>query len=64
MESEWAKEFTVPLEWVERGVAACDAAGVDSVYFRNRYLLQDGTEFDATVDAKFRELFLTKRCRA
>lgn len=51
---EWAKEFTVPQAWVERGVAACYAAGVSPLYFRGRYLLRDGTPMIVLVDKIFR----------
>lgn len=59
---ELADQHGVPVEWVRRGLEACDRAGVPDGYFIARYLAREpSVALDARVDAAMREIAIEDR---
>ena len=52
---ELAREFNRDAGWIERGLEACERAGVSHQYFVDRYLLKKDVPFHEGVDAASRE---------
>lgn len=63
----WAKagtlaaEYSRPVEWIERGLLACERAGVPHDYFINRYLKKQPLPKHDGVDAAMRDLWVEQR---
>ncbi len=51
-----ARDFCRPVEWIERGIAACREVGVDPQYFIDRYLYHKPIPLNTEVDRSFRNL--------
>ncbi len=58
--AELAAQYRRPQRWIERGLEACQRAGVERSYFIDRFLKRLPVERDEVVDAAYREL-LTER---
>lgn len=63
----WAKAndlavtYRKPLEWIERGLQACERVRVPHDYFIDRYLKKLAVPKDQGVDAAFRDLLIEAR---
>jgi len=63
----WAKAndlavtYRKPLEWIERGLQACERVRVPHDYFIDRYLKKLPIPKDQAVDAAMRDLLLEAR---
>lgn len=63
----WAKANTLavtyrkPLEWIERGLQACERVRVPHDYFIDRYLKKQPIPKDQGVDAAMRDLLIEAR---
>lgn len=63
----WAKAndlavtYRKPLEWIERGLQACERVQVPHDYFIDRYLKKLPIPKDQGVDAAFRDLLIEAR---
>ena len=63
----WAKAndlaltYKKPLEWIERGLQACERVQVPHDYFIDRYLKKLPIHKDEGVDAAFRDLLIEAR---
>lgn len=51
-----AEQYKRPQAWIERGLRACEAAGVDPAYFLDRYLKRLPIPRNEAVEAAYREL--------
>ena len=56
--AELAKDFEKDLGWIERGLDACERAGVSHQYFIDRYLLKKDIPLNVEVD---RESMIVQR---
>ena len=68
---DWAKATALSIQygkdpqWIERGLAACQAVGVSGHYFIQRYLVGDkSVPRHEDVDAAFREMWIEKAVKA
>ena len=63
----WAKAndlavtYRKPLEWIERGLQACERVCVPHDYFINRYLKKLPIPKDQAVDAAMRDMLIEAR---
>lgn len=53
---ELATRYKRPQQWIERGLRACEAVGVDHSYFVSRYLKKLPIPRNESVEAAYREL--------
>ena len=56
-----ANTYKRPVEWIERGLLACERANVPHDYFVDRYLNKQPIPQHEGVDAAMRELWIESR---
>lgn len=51
-----AAKFSMPEEFIERGLECCRRIGVNPEFFVNRYLKREGTPFNSEFEAVYKEI--------